>query len=81
MMSVHDALEAWQSGEINSRRAMDLTGASNVVELYGLARACDVEIRLEMTEDEKHTVDVVGAAIERAFARENLERSKGMKIA
>jgi hypothetical protein len=81
MMSVHDALEAWQSGDITSRRAMDLTGASNVVELYGLAKACDVEIRLEMLDDEKRTVDMVGAAIERAFTRESSEPSEGMKIA
>jgi hypothetical protein len=81
MMSVHDALEAWQSGDITSRRAMDLTGASNVVELYGLAQACDVEIRLDLSDDEKRTVEVVGAAIERAFAQENSEPSEGMKIA
>jgi hypothetical protein len=81
MMSVHDALEAWQSGEITSRRAMDLTGVSNLVELYGLAQACDVEIKLELSDDEKRTVEAAGAAIERAFARENAEPSEGMKFA
>ena len=27
MMSVHDALEAWDTGEITAARAMQLTGA------------------------------------------------------
>ena len=81
MMSVHDALEAWQSGEITYRRAMDLTGATNLVELYGLAQACDVEIKLEMNENERRTVEAVGASIQRALAMEDSEPSEGMKIA
>jgi hypothetical protein len=81
MMSVHDALEAWQSGEITSRRAMDLTGASNIIELYGLAQSCDVDIRLEMTEDEKRTAEKVGAAIDRAFAKETSVSTERTKIA
>lgn len=81
MMSVHDALEAWQSGEITSRRAMDLTGAPNLLALYGLAQVCDVEIRLELTENERRTVGRVGVAIERVFARENSDPPEAMKMA
>jgi hypothetical protein len=77
MMTVHDALEAWQAGEITSRRAMILTDTSNVLELYALAEACDVEIKFELSENEKHAVQAVGAAIERAFAREDAEPTEG----
>jgi len=49
MMSVHDALEAWQAGEITSRKAMALTDATNVIELYAFASTCGVEIRRELT--------------------------------
>jgi len=45
MMSVHDALEAWQAGEITAARAMRLTGAANVLELLAFAHQSGVEIR------------------------------------
>ena len=45
-MSVHDALEAWQAGEIDTPRALSLTGMTTVTELYALCASCDVEIRL-----------------------------------
>lgn len=70
MMSVHDALEAWQSGDITAARAMDLTGATDVVELYGLAQACDVEILLELSDEEAAAVEAATGAIHRAFASE-----------
>jgi hypothetical protein len=38
MMSVHDAVEAWQAGEITYRRATDLTGTASLLDLYALAR-------------------------------------------
>lgn len=41
-MSVHDALEAWQSGEITAARAIALTGAEDLLDLYafrGVRRA------------------------------------------
>ena len=44
-MSVYDALEAWQSGDITAARAMQLTGAADVMELYAFAYECDVGIR------------------------------------
>ena len=65
MMSVHDALEAWQQGQISSRRAMALTGATDVLELHGLAQECDVEIRRELNENEERVVALVSQAIHR----------------
>lgn len=44
MMSVHDALRAWQAGDISASRAMALTGAENVLELYAFAASSGVEI-------------------------------------
>lgn len=68
MMSVHDALQAWQQGEITTSRAMTLTGAADVLELYGLADACDVEIRLDLNEAEAALVARVTEAISRVLA-------------
>ncbi len=48
MLSVHDAIEAWQSGDITSARAMQLTGAADVMDLYAFAHECDVEIRTHL---------------------------------
>lgn len=52
MMSVHEALEAWQAGKITAKRAMDLTDAAGLIELYDLARACDVEIQIDISDEE-----------------------------
>ncbi len=71
MMSVHDALEAWQEGEITASRAMSLTGAINILELYGLAEACDVDIRLELNEAEIAAAEKVSNAIQQAMDHEN----------
>lgn len=70
-MSIHDALDAWQSGSITARRAMTLTGASDVLELYGLAEACGVETRFELSAKEKAAVERVGHAIDRELAAED----------
>jgi hypothetical protein len=43
-MTVHDALEAWRDGRIPEARAIELTGAADVVDLHVFARSCDVEI-------------------------------------
>jgi hypothetical protein len=45
MMSVHDALEGWQAGEITAARAMRLTGAGDVLELYAFAHQSGVPVR------------------------------------
>ncbi len=70
MMSIHDALQAWQDGEITASRTMQLTGALDVLELYGLADACGVRIRLEPREDEAFVAEKVTRAIRRALAPE-----------
>ncbi|BDA85497.1 hypothetical protein Sa4125_30390 [Aureimonas sp. SA4125] len=44
-MSVHDALEAWQLGEIPTTTALVLAGAGEVSELIELCAACGVEVR------------------------------------
>ena len=65
MMSIHDALQAWQDGEMTASRAMQLSGALDVLELYGLADACGVRIRLEPREDEASVAESVTRAIRR----------------
>lgn len=68
--SVHDALEAWQDGKITARRAMMLTGAGDVLELYAFAEACGVAVREGLTEAEAASVQRAGKAIDEAIARE-----------
>ncbi|BDA85461.1 hypothetical protein Sa4125_30030 [Aureimonas sp. SA4125] len=69
MMSVHDALEAWQQGEITASRAMALSGAVDVLELYGLAAACGVDINLDMADGELRVSSAVTKAVENAIAK------------
>lgn len=68
MMSVHDALEAWQQGEITASRAMALSGATDVLELYGLAEACAVDINPNMTDGELRVSSAVTKAVKSAIA-------------
>jgi hypothetical protein len=63
MMSVHDALEAWQAGEITSKRAMALTDATSVLELYAFASTCGVVIRRELTTAEAAAAEAATHAI------------------
>jgi hypothetical protein len=44
-LSPHDALEAWQAGEITFRRCMRLTGIDDLPELYAAAKSSGVDIR------------------------------------
>lgn len=81
MMSVHDALEAWQRGDISTSQAQVLSGAKNIIELYALADACDVDIRMEMDDRETAAVEKVTDAIRRALMRENTGGPPGMKVA
>jgi len=81
MLTVHDALEAWQAGEITSRRAMVLTDTSDIIELYALAEACDVDFRFELSDYEQRAVKVATAAIDRAFSREKRELDQPLKSA
>ena len=58
MMSVHDALKAWQTGEITTiRAAMRLTGAADVMDLYAFARASGVEIRTHLLPREEEQAE------------------------
>jgi divalent metal cation (Fe/Co/Zn/Cd) transporter len=50
MMSVHDALQAWQDGEIALDLALEVTGSANLAELHRLARECDAEMRIRSGE-------------------------------
>jgi hypothetical protein len=63
MLSVHDALEAWQAGDLSSKRALALTGAENVMELYAFASTSGVEIRTKMTPAELAAADAATAII------------------
>jgi hypothetical protein len=63
MLSVHDALEAWQAGDLSSNRTMALTGAANVMELYAFASTCGVEIRTRMTPAELAAADAATVSI------------------
>jgi hypothetical protein len=61
---VHDALESWQAGEITSKRAMALTDATNVIELYAFASSCGVEIRRELTAGEAAAAEAATKSVQ-----------------
>jgi hypothetical protein len=63
MMSVHGPLQAWQAGDLSSKRAMSLTGAENVMELYAFATTCGVAIRTQMTPSELAAAEAATASI------------------
>lgn len=69
-MSIHDALVEWQAGNITARRAMTLTGATDVLELYGLMESCGVPTRFQLTEKEMASVERANEAIKREIAKE-----------
>lgn len=71
MMSIHDALQAWQDGEITASRAMALSGAADILEMYGIAESCGVEIRLDPRGDEALVAEKVTRAINRIMAPED----------
>ena len=63
MMSLNDALEAWQAGEISVSRAMRLTGARDVMELHAFSEQSGVNIRTRLLpreeEQAKRATDLV----------------------
>lgn len=73
MLSVHDALEAWQAGEITARRAMRLTGATDVMELYAFAHECDVAVRATLLAREENQADRATALVKRTMQRTDAE--------
>jgi hypothetical protein len=67
MMSVHDALEAWQVGEITAARAMALTGASDAMDLYAFAAQSGVDIRPGLLPREEESASAATQLIARLF--------------
>lgn len=70
MMSVHDALEAWQSGDITVNRAMQLTGAADVMDLYAFAHDSGVHIRTDLLVREGEQADRATGLIARLMREE-----------
>ena len=70
MMSVHDALAAWQSGDITANRAMQLTGAADVMDLYAFAHSSGVEIRTDLLPREEEQADRAANLISRLMGDE-----------
>ena len=62
-MTIVEVLTAWQTGDITARRAMMLTGAADVLELYALMERHGVETRFDLAEAEQLSVDAVMKAI------------------
>lgn len=58
-LSIHDALDAWQAGEIDEEMALALTGATSRRELYVFCRWSDVKIRDEITPDEMQAIEAL----------------------
>ncbi len=56
-MSVHDALQAWQDGDITAADALRLSGAEDLLEMYRMAVQSDVEIKLPLGDDERQAVE------------------------
>jgi hypothetical protein len=81
MMSVHDALEGWQTGEITAARAMQLTGATDVMELYAFAHECDVEIRTALLPREEEQAAHAVAFIDRLIRQDEARDGAALSIA
>lgn len=58
-LSVHDALAAWQAGEIDEEMALALTGATSRRELYVFCLWSDVEIRDEIPPGEMSEIEAL----------------------
>ena len=56
-MSVHDALEAWQRGQISDGEACKLTGMYTRQDLYTLCSKSDVEITDKITNRERAAIE------------------------
>ncbi|WP_187437627.1 hypothetical protein [Bradyrhizobium rifense] len=51
-LGVHEALQAWQDGEITYRRCLRLLGVDTIADLYAACRSSGVNVRIEPTEEE-----------------------------
>ena len=68
-MGVHEALEAWQQGEITYRRALRLVGVDTIADLYAAARSSGVDVRTEPTPQEIMLSDAAILMIDREIKR------------
>jgi hypothetical protein len=68
-MGVHEALEAWQQGEITYRRALRLVGVDTIADLYEAARSSGIDIRLDPRPQEVHLSDQANRLIDRKVDR------------
>lgn len=73
MMSVHDALEAWEAGTITSGHAMRLTGAADVMELHAFAHQSSVDIRTHLLPREEEQAANATAMIALLLEEESRE--------
>jgi len=76
MMSVHDALEAWQAGEITSGRARQMTGAADVMELRAFAEQSGLPVRVQLLPREEEQAACATALIERLMENEVREATR-----
>jgi hypothetical protein len=68
-MGVHEALEAWQQGEITYRRAMRLLGVDTIDDLYTAALSSGVSIRRGALSSEIELSNRAIALIDRQLAK------------
>ena len=67
---IRQALEWWQAGEITARRAQEVTGADDVLELYAAAAAYGVPIRQGLLPREARAAEAATAMIRRHMGGE-----------
>ncbi len=72
-MTVHDALDAWQNGEITAMHAMRLTGARDVMELHAFAHQSGVGIRVSLLPREEDQARCATDLISRLMREETAE--------
>lgn len=63
LLTLHDILTAWQRGEIDYRRALELARIDTLSELYKAAEHSGVAIRTEPTENELRQAELIAELI------------------
>jgi hypothetical protein len=66
-LGVHEALQAWQDGEITYRRCLRLVGVDTITD--AACRSSGVPIRIKGTDEEVRLADHAIELIDRAIAR------------
>jgi hypothetical protein len=84
MMTVHDALQAWQAGEITVAHAMSLTGAADVMELHAFSAQSGVDIRVRLLpREEEQARNAAGLVNHIMFEQDHAvteDASSGMSV-